>query len=124
VLISPELARAFNDQIGHEFGASMQYVSIAAHFRQRQLTLLSKLFMAQADEERLHAMKFVQYLLDTRQISGSRRWRRPFRRLRPRRKRFRRRSTGRTGHHPDHQLMEMAVKQNDYLAQNFRCGSS
>ena len=32
VLISPELANAFNQQIGHEFGASMQYVSIAAHF--------------------------------------------------------------------------------------------
>jgi ferritin len=66
VLISRALAEAFNQQIGHEFGASMQYVSIAAHFRQRQLTLLSKLFMDQADEERMHAMKFVQYLLDTK----------------------------------------------------------
>jgi bacterioferritin B len=66
VLISPELARALNTQIGHEFGASMQYVSIAAHFSQRQLTLLAKLFLAQADEERQHAMKFVQYLLDTK----------------------------------------------------------
>jgi bacterioferritin B len=66
VLISSELARAFNEQIGHEFGASLQYVSIAAHFRQRQLTLLSKLFFEQADEEKQHAMKFVQYLLDTK----------------------------------------------------------
>jgi ferritin len=44
----------------------MQYVSIAAHFSQRQLTLLAKLFFAQADEERQHALKFVQYLLDTK----------------------------------------------------------
>jgi bacterioferritin B len=66
VLISRELASAFNQQIGNEFGASMQYVSIAGHFRQRQLTLLSKLFMDQAEEERMHAMKFVQYLLDTK----------------------------------------------------------
>jgi bacterioferritin B len=66
VLISPELARAFNEQIGHEFGASMQYVSIAAYFSRRQLTLLAKLFLAQAEEERQHAMKFVQYLLDTK----------------------------------------------------------
>lgn len=66
MLISRALANAFNQQIGNEFGASMQYVSIAAHFRQRHLTLLSKLFMDQAEEERTHAMKFVQYLLDTK----------------------------------------------------------
>jgi bacterioferritin B len=65
VLISKELAKAFNEQIGHEFGASMQYVSIAAHFTRSKLTLLAKLFMEQADEEKQHAMKFVQYLLDT-----------------------------------------------------------
>ena len=66
MLISRELASAFNQQIGNEFGASMQYVSIAAHFQQRQLTLLSKLFLQQAEEERMHAMKFVQYVLDTK----------------------------------------------------------
>lgn len=65
MLISADLATAFNEQIGHEFGASMQYVSIAAHFRRAKLTLLSKLFMEQADEEKQHAMKFVNYLLDT-----------------------------------------------------------
>ena len=32
-MISSALAKAFNAQIGHEFGASMQYVSIAAHFQ-------------------------------------------------------------------------------------------
>jgi ferritin len=66
VLISRELARAFNQQIGHEFGASMQYVSIAAHFHQRQLKLLAKLFFEQAEEEKQHALKFVNYLLDTK----------------------------------------------------------
>lgn len=66
MLISSELARAFNGQIGNEFGASMQYISIAAYFRQRQLTLLSKLFTEQADEEKAHAMKFVTYLMDTK----------------------------------------------------------
>ncbi len=65
MLISPDLAKAFNAQIGHEFGASMQYISIAAHFYQRQLTLLAKLFAEQAEEEKLHAMKFVKYLQDT-----------------------------------------------------------
>ena len=66
MLISSELAKAFNAQIGHEFGASLQYVSIAAHFNQRHLTLLGKLFFAQADEERLHALKFVKYVLDAK----------------------------------------------------------
>jgi ferritin len=66
LLISRTLTNAFNKQIGNEFGASMQYVSIAAHFQQRQLTLLAKLFFKQAEEERQHAMKFVQYLLDTK----------------------------------------------------------
>jgi bacterioferritin B len=56
VLISQELNKAFNTQIGNEFGASLQYVGIAAHFNQRHLTMLSKLFLRQADEERMHAM--------------------------------------------------------------------
>src|SRR5688572_15195673 len=66
VLISRELAAAFNEQVGNEFGASMQYLSIAAHFHQRSLTLLSKLFTEQAEEEKEHAMKFVRYLMDTK----------------------------------------------------------
>jgi ferritin len=66
VLISPELAKAFNEQIGHEFGASMQYLSIAAHFYQRALTLLAKMFQEQAEEEKQHAMKFIKYLQDTK----------------------------------------------------------
>ena len=65
MLISPELAKAFNEQIGHEFGASLQYVAIAAHFNQRGLTLLARLFEQQAEEEKQHAMKFVKYMQDT-----------------------------------------------------------
>jgi len=66
VLISQPLAKAFNEQIGHEFGASLQYIAIAAHFYQRSLTLLAKLFEKQADEEKLHAMKFVNYIMETK----------------------------------------------------------
>jgi ferritin len=66
VLISKELAAAFNTQIGHEYGAGLQYVAIAGYFRQEQLTLLAKLFFTQAEEETQHAMKFVQYMLDTK----------------------------------------------------------
>lgn len=66
MLISTELAAAFNEQIGHEYGAALQYVAIAGYFQREQLTLLAKLFFTQADEENQHALKFVRYMLDTK----------------------------------------------------------
>ena len=63
--ISQNLTKAINDQIGHEFQASQQYIAIAGYFKNMELTLLSKLFMKQSDEERTHALKFVHYLLET-----------------------------------------------------------
>ncbi len=120
MLISPELAVAINAQIGNEFGASMQYLSIAAHFNDRQLTLLSKLFEAQAEEERQHALKFVKYVMDTKgelkipaipapkasfasaeeAMQAAFDWEQE----------VTRQITG---------LMDLAAKQNDYLAQGF-----
>jgi ferritin len=66
MLISTELAAAFNEQIGHEYGAALQYVAIAGYFQREQLTLLARLFFTQADEENQHALKFVRYMLDTK----------------------------------------------------------
>jgi bacterioferritin B len=120
VLISPDLAKAFNTQIGHELGASLQYISIAAHFSQRQLTLLAKLFQEQANEENQHAMKFIKYLQDTKgglqipaipapkatfgsaeeAVQAALNWE----------KDVTRQITA---------LMEIAVKESDYLAQSF-----
>ena len=90
MLISADLAKAFNEQIGHEFGASMQYVSIAAHFSQRQLTLLAKLFFEQADEEKAarDEVREIPARYEGRSCA-SRRFRRPspaFRRRKPRSK--------------------------------------
>jgi ferritin len=65
-LISRNLAKAFNTQIGHELAANLQYVSIAAYFQQGHLPLLAKLFFAQAEEERQHALKFVHYVLNVK----------------------------------------------------------
>ena len=64
MLISKELEQAINQQIGNEFGASLQYVGIAAYFDAEELDQLAAFFFRQADEERMHAMKFVQYVLD------------------------------------------------------------
>ena len=64
VLISKTMNEQMNQQIGHEFGASLQYINIAAHFDDAGLPVLTQHFFKQADEERAHAMKFVRYILD------------------------------------------------------------
>jgi ferritin len=64
MLISKELEDMMNAQIGREFGASLQYVNIAAYFDADSLPQLSAFFYRQADEEKMHAMKFVNYIVD------------------------------------------------------------
>lgn len=64
MLISQKMNDAINAQIGREFGAFLQYVAIAAHFDGQSLPRLGKHFYRQAEEERQHAMRFVQYLID------------------------------------------------------------
>jgi len=56
---------ALNGQIGHEFGASQQYVAIAVHYDSLTLPQLAAHFYRQSVEERNHAMMLVQYLLDS-----------------------------------------------------------
>jgi bacterioferritin B len=53
-----------NEQVGHEFAASQQYVAIAVHYDAHTLPRLAAHFYRQAVEERNHAMIIVQYLLD------------------------------------------------------------
>ncbi|MCC7119329.1 MAG: ferritin [Anaerolineales bacterium] len=65
MLISQKLNQFINQQIANEYGASLQYLSIAGYFQTQKLSLLSKLFFEQADEEKEHALKFVHYVLDT-----------------------------------------------------------
>jgi ferritin len=57
---------ALNEQIGHEFAASQQYVAIAVWYDAQTLPQLARHFYRQAVEERNHAMIIVQYLLDAR----------------------------------------------------------
>jgi ferritin len=57
-------AEALNGQVGNEFGASQQYVAIAAWYDAETLPQLAAHFYRQAVEERNHAMMLVQYLLD------------------------------------------------------------
>jgi ferritin len=61
---SDRLLSALNAQVGHELHASLQYVSIAAHFDAENLPRLAEFFYRQADEEKMHAMKFVRHVVD------------------------------------------------------------
>jgi len=60
-----EFTRLLNEQIGHEFGASQQYVAIAVYFDNEALPQLAAHFYRQSLEERNHAMMIVQFLMDT-----------------------------------------------------------
>src|SRR5215204_5680692 len=64
MLITKHMNAALNDQVGHEFGASLQYVQIASYFDGEGLPMLARHFYKQAEEERAHAMKFVRFIAD------------------------------------------------------------
>ena len=64
MLISQPMNDAINRQIGNEFGASLQYVALAAHFDRESLPELAAYFYRQGEEERAHAMRFVKFVVD------------------------------------------------------------
>lgn len=64
MLISETMNGALNEQIGNEFGASLQYVAIASHFASDALPELAAHFYRQSEEERAHAMRFVKFVVD------------------------------------------------------------
>lgn len=58
------LADALNEQIGHEFSASQQYIAMAVYYDSETLPRLASFFYRQAVEERNHALMIAKYLLD------------------------------------------------------------
>jgi bacterioferritin B len=64
MLASDTLIQAFNEQIGHEMGASLHYLAIASYFDRETLPQLARFFYRQSEEERMHALKFVKFLVD------------------------------------------------------------
>jgi bacterioferritin B len=65
MLISDQMKAALTEQIGHEFAAMLQYVTIATYFESEGLPRLAQHFYRQAEEEREHAMRFVRYVVET-----------------------------------------------------------
>jgi ferritin len=63
-MLSERLVEALNAQIGREFAAAHQYVAIGAYYAGETFPQLSSFFYKQAEEEREHAMKMVNFLLD------------------------------------------------------------
>ena len=62
---SERFVEALNEQIGREFNAAHQYTAVAAYYDRLTFPRLAKFFFGQAEEERGHAMKMVNYLRDT-----------------------------------------------------------
>ena len=63
-MLSERLVEALNAQIGREFAAAHQYVAIGAYYAGETFPQLSAFFYRQAEEERAHAMKMVNFVLD------------------------------------------------------------
>ncbi|NLT31171.1 MAG: ferritin [Propionibacterium sp.] len=62
--LSPELEAAFNKQVTYEFAASMVYRQLAIEVEQMDLPGMANWLRRQADEEIVHANKFIDHLAD------------------------------------------------------------
>jgi ferritin len=62
--IGKAMQDAINEQINKEFYSSYLYLSMAAYFEDRNLMGFGHWMRLQADEEREHAMKFYNFILD------------------------------------------------------------
>jgi ferritin len=65
MMVSQNIVTAINNQIGMEFGASMQYEAISVWFASEALPRLARHFAKQAEEEREHAHRFMKFVIDT-----------------------------------------------------------
>lgn len=62
--MNEKIFKALNEQIKHELYSSYLYLSMASYFENIPLEGFSKWFRKQAEEEREHAMKIYDYILD------------------------------------------------------------
>ena len=62
-MIKPALIEPLNLQIRHEFTNMFGYLAISVYFENEGLPELAGFFSQQAEDERLHAMKFINFLL-------------------------------------------------------------
>jgi ferritin len=63
-MIGKAMQDAMNEQVNKEFFSSYLYLSMAAYFENKNLTGFAHWMRLQADEEREHAMKFYNFIID------------------------------------------------------------
>ena len=63
-MINDSMVTSLNEQVRREFQAAQNYLAMATYLDGKSLEYLAAFFYAQGDEERVHAMKLVRYLLD------------------------------------------------------------
>lgn len=64
MIIKQKVVDLMNAQIQSEFSASAQYIAIAIYFEEEALPELGAFFFRQSEEEREHAMRFVNFMLE------------------------------------------------------------
>lgn len=62
--MKPELAAAFNRQITLEMESSLAYLQMSAWFDAKSLSGMASWMRVQAEEERAHALKFFDFVLE------------------------------------------------------------
>jgi ferritin len=62
--MSDDLAAAFNEQVTLELASSVAYLQMSAHFASQNLTGMASWMRHQAEEEKEHAARFLDFILD------------------------------------------------------------
>ena len=63
-MISANITRALNDQITNELNSSYTYLAMSAHFSARNLNGFAHWFRVQYEEERSHALRIFDHILE------------------------------------------------------------
>lgn len=63
-MISDHINKALNEQITNEFNSAHSYLAMSAHFAARNLNGFAHWFRVQYDEERTHALRIFDHILD------------------------------------------------------------
>jgi ferritin len=63
-MISERIGKALNEQITNEFNSAHSYLAMSAHFSARNLNGFAHWFRVQYDEERTHALRIFDHILD------------------------------------------------------------
>jgi len=63
-MMNKSMQDAMNEQINKEMFSSYLYLSMAAYFEDKNLPGFANWMRVQADEERMHAMKFYDFILE------------------------------------------------------------